>query len=397
MFPLSTDESFHFELLRALGLARYHGADINEVLIAASKITPGDFESFFSVFQNLAIRTLTRADSIDAKKYPVSARDAYFAASSYFRSADFYLHGNKSDPRINFLWERQMYAFDMAIALLPVPAERVILKAEEFDIPTIFYPAPGEGKKPTLILGNGFDGSQEEMLHSCGFAALERGWNVVTYEGPGQCSVVRNQGLGFIHQWEKVVTPVVDYLETRKEVDMQKVGLVGFSLGGFLCARAAAFEHRLAAVMAIDGVYDVGEAFGKMAGSLGNAEEGIDVDAIVKEMLVNPKVPSTVRWGIGHGLWAFHTDSVAEFMERTSKMTLKGLESKIQCPVWIGCAKDDIFFRGQPERVKEALGDNATLATLTAEDAAGEHVHVGAFGFMNQQIMDWFSGVIEKR
>ncbi len=65
--------------------------------------------------------------------------------------------------------------------------------------------------------------------------------------------------------------------------------------------------------------------------------------------------------------------------------------------MWIGCAQDDIFFQGQPERVKLALGDNATLATLTAEDAAGEHVHVGAFGFMNQQIMDWFSGVIEKR
>ncbi|KUJ18661.1 alpha/beta-hydrolase [Mollisia scopiformis] len=397
MFSLSSDESFHFELLRALALSRYHGTDINEVLVAASKITPGDFESFSSVFTALASRTLDRAISLDSKKYQVSARDAFFAASSYFRSADFYLHGNKSDPRIDELWKKQTFAFDQAIRLLPTPGERKLLKADGFDVPLIFYAAEGAGRKPTLILGNGFDGAQEEMLHSCGFAALERGWNVCTYEGPGQCTVVRDQGLGFINEWEKVVSPVVDYLETREDVDVKKVGLVGFSMAGYLCVRAAAFEHRFAAVMAVDGVYDVGEAFTKMAGPLVKvADEGGDVDSTAREWLKDPGVPSTVKWGVGHGLWSFQTDSAMDFLERTKKMTLKGIESKVQCPIWVGLAKDDIFFGGQPEKMKEVFGDQATLTELTAEDGAGEHCHVGAFAFMNQKVMDWFQDVIER-
>lgn len=397
MFPLSTDESFHYELLRALALARYSGADINEILIAASKIVPGDFESFYQEFNNLALRTLSRANSIDTKKHPVSARDAYFAASTYFRSADFYLHGDKQDPRINELWVKQTEAFDKAIALLPVPGERMLLKGEGFDVPAIFYGATGEGQKPTIIIGSGFDGAQEEVMHASGFAALERGWNVITYEGPGQPSVVRDQGLGFISEWEKVVAPVVDYLETRKDVDMEKVGLIGISMGGYLCVRAAAFEPRLAAVIAIDGVYCVGDAFEKIAGPLANPGEGVDVDKLAMEWLGNPKVPSKARWGIGHGLWAFQTDSAKEYLARTKLMTLEGITDKVQCPVWVGLAQEDIFFGGQPEKVKEALGEKATLATLTQEDAAGEHCHVGAAVFMNQQVFDWFEDVVEKK
>jgi hypothetical protein len=65
----------------------------------------------------------------------------------------------------------------------------------------------GTGKP--ILMFNGFDGSQEEMLHVCGFAALEHDFNVLTFEGPGQLSVVRKQDLGSRHDWEQVVTPVV--------------------------------------------------------------------------------------------------------------------------------------------------------------------------------------------
>lgn len=73
---------------------------------------------------------------------------------------------------------------------------------------------------------NGFDGS-EEMLHICGFAALERGFNVLTFEGPGQPTVVREQGLGFRHDWEHVVRPVVNACEAHHEIDTSRLGLIG--------------------------------------------------------------------------------------------------------------------------------------------------------------------------
>jgi hypothetical protein len=233
MLQLSTDDSFHFEILRAFAIATYHGSDIGEVLTAARAIEPSKITTFSNAFGALLSRVLARAEAIDSTKYPISARDAYFALSTYFRSADFYLHGNKDDPRINELWDKQTYAFDRAIALLPAPGKRVLSKAEGFDVPAIFFGAGGGGKEPALILRNRYDGSQEEMLHSCSFAALERGWNVITYEGPGKPFVVRGQGLGFIAKWEKVITPVVDHLETLPEVDIKRVALVGYSMGGY--------------------------------------------------------------------------------------------------------------------------------------------------------------------
>lgn len=61
----------------------------------------------------------------------------------------------------------------------------------------------------------------------------------------------------FRPDWENVVTPVVDYLRSRPEVDPARVVLNGSSLGGELVIRAAAFEHRLAAVVADPGFLSV--------------------------------------------------------------------------------------------------------------------------------------------
>lgn len=54
----------------------------------------------------------------------------------------------------------------------------------------------------------------------------------------------REQGLGFIAEWERVVTPVVRYCEELSCVDSSRIVLLGYSFGGFLAPRAAAFEHR---------------------------------------------------------------------------------------------------------------------------------------------------------
>jgi pimeloyl-ACP methyl ester carboxylesterase len=405
MLQLSPDMHFHFELLRNLSHARYSGSDISEVLSAASQITPSDFSSFHSVFNTLALHVLSQASQIDSSKYPISARDAYFRASTYFRAADFYLHGNPSDPRINQLLDQQIIAFDKAITLLPQPGRRILLRGEGFDIPAIFFPAGNNDdgvKKPTVIIGTGYDGAQEELLHICGFAALPRGYNVITYEGPGHPTVRRTQSLGFITEWEKVVTPVVDYLLTLPEVDPARIGLIGFSMGGFLAVRAAAFEHRLAAVMAIDGVYDVGESFSNtlppnLKALLSSPETHAKLNGILKSLLSNPsKAPTGLRWGIEQGFWAFNVNTPSELVEAAKKMTLKGLGDRIQCPVWVGEAEEDIFFKGQPEKVKEELGEKATLVRLGREDAAESHCHVGAGVLMNQRVFDWFGEVISK-
>lgn len=162
MLKLSSDADFHFEILRVLSVAPYQGADIGEVLVAANQIVPGDFESFYAAFNDLANIVHDYAKAIDSEKYPVSARNALFREATYYRSADFFLHGNWSDPRIDSLWEKQLTAFDSAIALLPTPGERITLQGDGFEIPAIFFGNGLPGPRPTLLMCNGYDGSQEE-------------------------------------------------------------------------------------------------------------------------------------------------------------------------------------------------------------------------------------------
>jgi hypothetical protein len=146
-----------------------------------------------------------------------------FRVSTYSRTADFFLHGNPSDPRINSLWDQQTATFNVALSLVDPPGKRAVLQGDNFTIPTIWYPASGiNTRKPTIILGNGYDGAQEESYHQMGEAAMERGSNVINYEGPGQPTPRREQNLGFIVEWEKVVTPIVDYLITLPGVDILK-------------------------------------------------------------------------------------------------------------------------------------------------------------------------------
>ncbi|KAH7211258.1 2,6-dihydropseudooxynicotine hydrolase [Fusarium oxysporum] len=300
-----------------------------------------NFKSFYNIFIKLATQVYSQAKAINS-------------------SADFYFYGNWTDPRIDDIWAKHLDAFNAAIALLPVLGKRIELPFTDgkLRIPAIFY---GSGKKearPTIILGNGYDGGQEEMLHVMGKAILERGMNVITYEGPGQPTVRRKENLGFIHEWEKVVTPVVDYLLTRPEVDPKSIGLLGYSFGGMLAPRAAAFEHRLAPVFAVD---DCQEAPFRR---LFETHDATTLDSMTRQLLKNPLTPASMRWAIQ------------------------------QAPVFVGSAEDDIFFSGQAKLLVDSLGSKATFKSFGNFDGAGKHCQAGASVFLSQTALNWFAEIV---
>lgn len=398
MVQLSTDPTFHYQILRALGLASYGGADVGEVLATADEIKPGDFESFYSAFSKRAERVMTQAQQT---RHPVSTRDAMFRAATYFRLADLYIHNNWDDPRILTIWEKQTECFDQAMALLPIPGQRKVLSSPTgFQIPMIIFPASkdtGE-KRPTILMCSGLDGSMEEMYHVHGIAALQRGFHVVCFEGPGQVLTRRSQGLGFILEWEKVLRPVLDYLETLPYVDMAQVGLLGYSLSGLLGARAAAFEHRLAALLCVDGMYGLADtpvfptAMGMLHQRLANADDA-SIDALVH----HPDIPTTLRWALSHCRWAFKVKSPLELVEKIKQFTIADVVANITCPVLVCDAVDDHLAKGQPKLLVEALGEKATHKVFTSDDAAEKHCHLGAARFCNQVIYDWFEETVLKK
>lgn len=394
----SSDDTFQFQLLLMNGLATFHGSDTNEVLKTAMYIEPGNFESFSEAFKALAGKTKADADSTFINSDAINARDAYFACASYYRAADFYLHANWSDPRINEYWALQTECYNKAMAALPIPGQRLTLPAKGFDVEAIFYapeyPSPYT-KRPTLIMGNGYDAAQEELMHFFIFPALARGWNVITYEGPGQPTVRRNQHIGFIPDWERAVTPVVDYLYTRTDVDFARLALLGNSFGGYLAARAAAFEPRIKALLLDGGIYDAHAAFVDQLPaalkSLYQSGQKAQLDAILAQALRDPQQPSGLRWGAEQGLWAFKIESTYDFLDAVRAYSIANLTSQIRVPTWIAAAANDQFYTGQPEQVKRALGERATLHRF--DGPAGYHTQVGASETTNRVIFEWLNKV----
>jgi dienelactone hydrolase len=393
---LSSDRTFDFNLLRWHGLAPYHGTDVAELLAVADRIVPGDFESWHREFIALA-RRVEQEGWEERRSSPVTLRDRAFRAASYYRAADFFLHGTPSDPRITSTWASAKEQFDRAISLLPVAGERVTIQADGFTVPAIVYRAGADGTpRPTILMFNGFDGSQEEMLHLSGLAALERGFHVITFEGPGQPTVRREQGLGFRHDWEQVVTPVVDYCETVAEIDATRLGLIGVSMGGYLAPRAAAFEPRIRAVVTIDGLFDGYESVTNLLSpELKALLDGEEVDAFNAAVQEAMESNTGLRWCIEHGLWCFHAASPYDFFVRARPYTLEGVAEQITCPVLVCDAADDHLNPGQAKKLAAALGKRAFLRSFTAQESAGAHSHPGASLLVNGVVLDWLAATLD--
>lgn len=402
MLQLNADPSFHFEILRSMSMTAYEGADVGEVLVAAPRIAPGDFESFYAAFASLADRVYRVARAIEVKRHATSARNMFFKAATYYASADFYLHGDWADERIYSLWDKHLAAFDHALALMPIPGKRINIPSRdgEFVVPAIFFATSLPGRRPTLIIGNGFDGSQEEMYHVIGKAILERGFNVITYEGPGQPSVRRKQNIGFIAEWERVVSPVIDWAVRQPEIEPGAIGLLGYSLGGYLAPRAAAFDRRIKAVLAIDGVTDYGRraltSYPSHVQDLYHEGKQHEFDRAVREFFGQKNVSTASRWAYEHGKFSFNTQSPFELVSKRRAMNLTGLYGKIQVPVFVGDVDRETSFPGQAKALADALGVRATYRLFTSEEGAGAHCSLGGTVLLNQVALDWFEDILER-
>lgn len=406
MYSLSSDSAFAFQLEVLLSLANGGGVSPGEVLRAASQIKPGEFESFYSEFKFLADQMHDIGVNINADKYPVSARETFFRAAAYYRAADFYIHGNPADPRIQTLWDSQLSDFDAALHLLPVPGERYTIKGDGFDIPIIFYKSnvANDTKVPTIVAGSGYDGTQEDIYHGIGKEIVDRGYNLVTYEGPGQPTVRRQQNIGFIPDWWNVVTPVVDYLTTRPDVDTDRLALLGLSFGGTLAPRAASKEHRFSAVLAIDGLWSLQQtienALPAALVQLFTTGNATAFDTTMDALRVSPKVPTELRWLIDQGTWSFNTTSPYDWFNRLGQINLDGILEDIDVPIFIGSGQNDNSTAGQPQIVVDELkklGKDYTYHQFKTNIGAGEHCQVGAEAQLAQVTMDWLAQVFESK
>ena len=398
------DPTFSSQLLRTIGATYYKGADIGECLSTAYRIKEGDFESWYTEWLKTAKRVHKYADDCLAANHKVSACEAYLRASNYYRAAEFLLI-SPEDPRIQTTWGSSKECFSNAGKLFSPPIESIEIPYEGTTLPGHFYrlnentnndtatPLP----RPTLIAHGGFDSTLEELYTFAAAPALERGYNCLTFEGPGQGGVIRKQKIPFRYDWEKVVTTVIDYALTRdRDIDPNKIALIGISMGGYLAARAAAFENRISACILYNGVYDGYDAFASgFPQSLRTAVENGNLNAVNTVIDILSDIDANLRFNMKHGMWTTGTNSPFELIQGSKKYTVKGIAQKIKCPTLVLEAEKDDSFPGQPRMVYDALTCPKKYILFTSEEGAEEHCQSGAPAISNQRIFDWLDETLQ--
>jgi pimeloyl-ACP methyl ester carboxylesterase len=174
-------------------------------------------------------------------------------------------------------------------------------------------------------------------------------------------------------------------------------------MGGLLAPRAAAFEHRLAACVAVDGIYDLGAAT-VLRDSQGDraeveailrAETAPEVDAEIARGMAQD---SSTRWAITHGMYVTGTDSPRAFAGAYLDYTLAdGIAEQIACPTLVCDGEADMFFAGQPQELFDHLTCAKTLLRFTAAEGAGAHCQTGAQRLAYARIYDWLDETLASR
>ncbi len=142
------------------------------------------------------------------------------------------------------------------------PGERVLIPFEGHHLAAVFRKPLGSEKPPIVLMMMGLDSCKEE-LDTFAWTFLQRGMAVLAFDGPGQGEA--EYDLPIRHDYEAVVGPVIDWVRSeRTDVDGDRIGLWGISLGGYYGPRAVAFEKRIKATIAVCGPYDWGALWDRL-------------------------------------------------------------------------------------------------------------------------------------
>lgn len=265
LLPLFEDREMNFQLLRSLGADSAGGGTPGEILLGAKSIEGGDPASWSAAFLALGERLEQDGKARLERGHNVSAAESLLRAASYYRAAEYY-----GDPLLEetISWGmRCRETFLQSMALSPWKVEDLRIPLGDIFLPAYFlYPEDADGNveegRKTLLIQSGFDGTAEEMYFALGKAALQRGYAVILFEGPGQVGMRRfHPDSVFLPDTSPALKAVVDYALSRPEVDPSKIALYGASFGGYFALSGAVREKRLRGVIANSPILDAGEYF----------------------------------------------------------------------------------------------------------------------------------------
>jgi hypothetical protein len=391
------DPALNFEFLNLLGGAYYGVSEVGACLEIADQAKDGTAKSAVAALLSMGRRMAGIAEQAAASGRRVSASQAYLQAANYAFTAGNLIDEAGESDQFSPMWVQHQAWWDAGAALLEPPMERVSIPYEGTTLPGYLYLVDSSGRpRPLMILNNGSDGGAA-VAWTLGIAgALQRGYNAFTFYGPGQGLALVQQNLYFRPDWEKVVTPVVDYLLTRPEVDSGRIALVGVSQAGYWVPRAVAFEQRIAAAVADPGVVDVYSSWRAFVPP--EMQELLDAGKKTEfDMEFNDgfdELPLELRGQYTFRSRPYGLQSPYDTIKAVEQYHLRDVAGQIRCPMLITDPDGEQFWPGQSQELYDLLTGPKTLVRFTVAEGADLHCEPKAPGLRAQRIFDWLDATL---
>ena len=395
MRPFFKDVGFNFLTEIALGSVYRQAADIGEVLTTVDRIHDGKAWSWVDEWTATADRLAHQAAASAQAGHTCSAGCRYLRASLYYSLATYSADGTGDPALFASLWEQHRAAWDQFVDLGVfggAAAERIEIPYEGTTLPGYFFRS-GAADEPrrTLIFNNGSDGSVVGAWTDGIACALARGWNAMTFDGPGQNAALVRQGLPFRPDWEKVIAPVVDSLSARADADAGKLALLGVSQAGYWVPRALAFEHRIAAGVADPGVVDVSATvLGHLPHMMIRLLEAGEQEKFNRDLEWTLKFSPSTRSMLALRMRPYGVTTPYEFFAASRDYVLTDeLIAQITTPVLVTSPDNEQFWPGQSRELFDKLTGRKAIIAFTEAEGADSHCEPTGSGIRGERIFDW--------
>ena len=348
---------------RLISQVAYGGADYFDAAEAAGQIEPGNPESWQTEWQRLGETAEARAREAAAAGRDVTAMRHFFHAGSYYRQSDFFLPGR--DRRKRDLFERTKACFLEAAKRHTPPIEQIEVTCGDEVYAGYFHaPLAGSARLPAVLMIGGADSLAEELFILTGPELARRGIALMLVDTPGRGSTLRLKGIPTRADYEIPVRAATDYLLDRPEVDPDRVGIMGISMGGYYAPRAAAFDPRFKAMALWCGCFD-----------------------ILRDLYAfYPPIQGQMQWIAG-------VDSDAEAREKFAHFNLTGMAGQITCPALISHAKGDTLMdtQGAVELYEKISSTDKELKLWEVDDGGAVHCNWDSLTVVLPYMLDWLA------
>ncbi len=388
------DADFDYEARIVLGAAAAGLGDAGLVLATLDRITDGDPQSWFDAWTATAADLAARGAEAVRHGHPHTASWAFLAAAEYFAKALVFVDGMADQSVLLPTFREHRRCWEQVVDASQGRFVRMQVRYEDTMLPGyLLRPDATGAPRPTLVVTNGSDGSLPGLLGYGAAEALARGWNAFLFDGPGQQSMLFERGVPFRHDWEAVLTPVIDALVARSDVDASALTGYGISQGGYWITRAVAFERCLVAAVADPGVVDVSAGWTAHLPpallELLDSDQKDEFNAVMAQAQAgaDPKVARTLAF---RSRPDGQTDPFDLFTE-VRKYQVRDVAGQITVPLLILDPDDEQFFPGQPRQLYDLLPGEKEIIEFTQAQGANFHCQPTGRQLTHTQMLDWLA------